>query len=67
MRIVSTMLECKQYVLQYEKTKTGVFCHTLSDTSSCAVAFNIIPCLAVLLNATKTLKIMPKIPLMPTT
>ena len=50
MWIVSTMLECKQYVLQYEKTK---FCHILSDTSSCAVAFNFIPCLAVVLNATK--------------
>ena len=53
MRIVSTMPECKQYVLQYEKTKRGVFCHTLLDTSSCAVAFNFIPCLPVVLNATK--------------
>ena len=53
MWIVSTMLECKQYVLQYEKAKRGVFCHTLSDTSSCAVAYNFNPCLAVVVNATK--------------
>ena len=30
MQIVSTMPECKQYILQNEKTKMGVFCHTLS-------------------------------------
>ena len=51
--VVSAMPECKQYVLQYEKAKRGVFCLTLSDTSSCTVAFNFIPCLAVVLNATK--------------